>query len=83
MEKPRPSTIASAALIAGVALWDFNCGDGETITERVWDLQESKFGRALAIAAIGTTALHLLHVLPPSVDPFVHMGKLKRRRDDA
>lgn len=80
MEKPRPSTIGWATLIGGIAAYDFLCKDGDTLTERAWDLQKSRLGKAVVTGVIGATALHLLHLLPPAVDPFVHLGKLKRLR---
>lgn len=79
MERPRNSTLSWAALIGGVALYDMTCKDGDTMTERLWDAQEAHpVKRALVLGAIGVTALHLAKLLPSAVDPFVHLGRLKK-----
>lgn len=80
MERPRASTVAWIALLGGVAAYEYFCKNGETLSERVWDVEHPV--KKLAVAsAIGVTALHLLGKMPAKIDPFVHMGKLKRSRD--
>lgn len=77
MEKPRPSTIAWGVLAAGVAAYDIYSPEGETLSERVDDWLENPISKAVAISAIGVTALHLANVLPEKIDPFHRLTIIK------
>lgn len=66
-------------LAAGVVAYDILCPEGEMLSEGVDRGLEAN--RTATIAAVGVTALHLLNVLPPSVDPFsLGLSGLKRMR---
>lgn len=67
----RPSTKAWGVLVAGVAAYDVLSPSGETLSEGIdRALERHPVSRALTLAAIGVTALHLANVLPEEVDPF-------------
>lgn len=70
MEKPKPSTIAWASLIGGVALYDILCPRNETLSERLDPILEHPVGRLATYSVVGTTALHLCNLLPEKLDPF-------------
>ena len=42
MRKPRASEAAWAGLVAGVGIYDYMSPDGETLSERLWDAQDTK-----------------------------------------
>ena len=78
MELPRPSSIAWAGIIVGVAAYDYLCPEGELLSERVDAGLENN--RLITNLAIGTVALHLLNVLPPKLDPLHIISQLKTPR---
>lgn len=78
----KPSKLAIAGIIAGVAAYDILCPPGETISEGVDRIMESVPGRVAAVSAIGITALHLINVLPPVIDPLHRLTSLKSLRKD-
>ena len=84
--RPRPSTLAWAGLIGGIAAWDALCPQGESLSERLDPIIEKPIGRVFVYAAIGTTALHLSNLLPEQLDPFSRVGSryssLRMRRGD-
>ena len=60
-----------AAMGVGIAAYEVMCPQGETLSERVdTALEGSPIKRAVTLAAIGVTALHLGNVLPPAIDPY-------------
>ena len=79
MRKPRASEVAWAGLVAGVGIYDYMSPDGETLSERLWDAQDTKIGKAVTYTAIGITALHLMNRLPERVDPIRGIGKIAGR----
>jgi hypothetical protein len=68
---------AWAGLAAGVVAYDLLCPDGQMLSEGVdRGLEQHRLATGIAI---GVTALHLLNILPESVDPFsVGLSGLKR-----
>lgn len=79
MRKPRASEAAWAGLVAGVSIYELMCPLGETLSERLWDAQETTAGKVLTYTAIGITALHLMDKLPERVDPIRGIGKIAGR----
>lgn len=69
MEKPRPSTLAWAGLVGGVALYDVLAPDGETLSEGFDRLMETRQGKLAAIGAVAIVGAHLLNLLPQKYDP--------------
>lgn len=67
MDKLRPSSLAWAGLIAGVCIYDYLAPPHETLSERVDSALENH--PIVTVFAVGATALHLLNVLPPELDP--------------
>lgn len=76
-ERHVPSKLAIGAIIGGVALYEALCPKGELISEEVDRLRETKVGRYVVPIVIGTTALHLLRLLPPAIDPLHRLGERK------
>lgn len=70
-----PSKVAVIGTLAGVALWDVFCKDGETWSEGV-DRFIEKHPVATPLA-IGYTALHLANMLPERLDLFHQATKIK------
>jgi hypothetical protein len=64
----RPSTKALVTIIGGGLIYDAFCAKGETVSEAVHRAKEKRPITTSVI--IGTTALHLLNVLPKPIDPF-------------
>lgn len=80
MERPRPSTVGWALLIGGVALWDFLCPEGETLSEGVDHALEHPIGKYFALGGIAVTAAHLANVLPDNIDPIHQLVRFKDGR---
>lgn len=70
----RSGTLGWGILIGGVLAWDILAP--ETLSGAV-DRALDKHP-LLTTLAIGTTALHLLNVLPEQIDPLHHLTRLKR-----
>lgn len=81
MERPKTSTLAWGALIGGVAVYDLLCPKGETLSEGADRGLEGKY-KNLVRLGIGVTALHLVNVLPDSLDPLHQLTRLKAERGD-
>lgn len=64
----KPETKMWAAIGVGVVTYDILCPPGHTLSEGVDRALERN--KILTTVAVGTTALHLLNVLPPKYDPF-------------
>lgn len=77
MRKPRSSEMAWAGLAAGVAVYEALAPEGELMTNQAhrWIESDNRAVRAATIGTIGITALHLLDILPPKVDPYHWIGK--------
>ena len=75
----RQSEKAWLALAAGVTVYEVMCDDGETLSEYLDPLYEHPVKRAFVIGVIGTTALHLMNMLPERVDPFHYATLLKKK----
>lgn len=69
MEKPRPSTLAWAGLVGGVALYDILSPKGETLSEGFDRLMDTTPGKIAAIGSVALVATHLLNILPQKYDP--------------
>ena len=83
MEKNRindhlPSKAAIAAIVGGVALYDCLCPRGETISEGVDRLMETKLGKAAVYGIVTTTALHLMNAMPEKYDWLHQLTKFKK-----
>jgi len=72
------SKAAIAALVGGVALYDYLAPHGETISEGVDRLMETKLGKAAVYGIVTTTALHLLNVMPEKYDWLHRLTERKR-----
>lgn len=72
----RPSTKAWVGLGLGVVTYDVMCPPGETLSEGLDRLMEHPIYKFMCIGMVGTTALHLCNVLPPSLDPFTQSLRL-------
>lgn len=71
---------AWSAIGLGVLVFELMAKDEELLSSAVdRALERSPASRMATIAGIGATALHLLNVLPPAVDPFVKAHALARR----
>ena len=75
------SKLAWAGLVAGVAAYDVFCPEGETLSEGIDRGLESKYKQLITLG-IGITALHLVNILPPVVDPLHHLTRIKSLRKD-
>lgn len=78
----RPELTAKRAwlgIAVAVGLYELACPDGQTLSEGIDTALEQR--RALTIAAIGVTSLHLLNVLPTRVDPFTQALRLIKGHD--
>jgi hypothetical protein len=75
------SKLAWAGLVAGVAAYDLLCPPGETLSEGIDRGLESKYRHVIALG-VGMTALHLVNVLPPAIDPLHQLTRLKSLRQD-
>lgn len=76
----KPSKFAIGAMVAGVAAYDIACPEGETISEG-FDRLIEKYPKSTYLA-IGMTALHLMNILPPPVDPLHQLTRIKSLRKD-
>lgn len=72
----RPSAAAWMGLAAGIAIYEALAPENELLTHQAHRLvhHENRSIRAAAVGVIGTTALHLLDVLPPKADPYHWIG---------
>ena len=71
------SKAAIAALLGGVALYDFLCPPGETISEGVDRIMEKPLGKLAVHALVWTTALHLTNLMPEKYD-WLHQVTTRR-----
>lgn len=65
----RPSTYAWTGILASVTAYELTCPQGETLSERLDPLLESR-SRYLVIGGIAVTAAHLMNLIPERIDPF-------------
>lgn len=79
MRRPRPSTLAWMAVPVAVAAYDWNCPEGEQMSERCDEWMEDPVRRALLIGSIGAVALHLINVAPERWDIIHHMASFRRK----
>ena len=81
MERPRPSGVAWSALALGILAYEVLAEDDELLTDQSWRSIDSqnKLRQVSTYFTIGATALHLLRLLPKSVDPYHYIGKVIRR----
>ena len=77
MERPRQSTIAIGLIGAGITAYELFCNNDELLTNRTGELLRNPNTRLLTPGMIGATALHLLQLMPSSVDPYHYAGKLR------
>lgn len=76
MERWRPK-IAIASVLGGVALYDFLCPKGDTISEGCDDLIGTKIGRIAVPLVAYTLAAHVSNHIPEQLDPIHWLTKLK------
>lgn len=69
MERPRASTVGWAGIAASVIAYDVAVSRDEQLTTRCHEALDGPHKR-LVQAGIVVTALHLLRLLPETVDPF-------------
>lgn len=79
MERPRPSTVAWAATVGGIALYDALCPNGEQMSERADEWMEHPIKRRLTQIGMGMIALHVCNAIRPEVDPIHKLASLHRR----
>ena len=72
------SKAAIAGIIGGVALYDYLCPAGETISEGCDRIMETKLGKAALYGAVATTALHLTNLMPEKYDWLHQLTKFKK-----
>lgn len=81
MERPKPSTIGWAGLLTGVALYEWRCPPGETLSEGIDRVLETRYKRAIQVA-VGITALHLVNGFEKlgieQFDPIHHMTRFRK-----
>lgn len=77
----KQSKYAWAALVGGVAAYDILCSPGETLSEGMDRMLESK-GKYIALGSVAITAAHLINILPPALDPLHQLTALKSLRKD-
>ena len=73
----RPSEAAWGAVTAGVIAYEMFAPEDELMTHQAhrWLSHESRVVRAGTRFVLGATALHLLALTPPPLDPFTYIGK--------
>lgn len=80
VERLRPKRTAEKAIILGlgaVAAYEVLCPKGETISEGVDRIMESKVGKVAVHALIWTTALHLTNLMPEKYDWLHRLASFK------
>lgn len=70
--------VAWGTLIASIVAYEWKCPPNHLLSEVVDRGLENPVGKYAIPAIIGATALHLINVLPPSIDPIHKLGALKR-----
>ena len=71
---------AWAVLVAGIAVYEALCPEGHLLTDGIRSAQRTALGHVATSGAVIATAAHLVGVLPPAVDPFTQVTRLKRSR---
>lgn len=66
------------AIIGGVLAYEYLCDEGQMLSEVCDRALEKPVVRELTAFAIGSTALHLLNVMPPQIDWIHRLGELKK-----
>lgn len=69
--------IAWAGLIGAVLVYEYICDEGMMLSECVDRALERPVVREVTAFAIGSTALHLLNVVPPQYDWIHQLGEVK------
>lgn len=77
----KQSKLAWVGLVGGVAAYDILCNEGETLSEEMDRMLESR-ARFIALGGVAITALHLINVLPNNIDPLHQLTRLKSLRKD-
>lgn len=72
------SKAAIAAIVGGVALYDYLCPPGETISEQCDRIMETRLGKAALYGIVATTALHLVNAIPEKYDWLHQVTKMKK-----
>lgn len=79
MERPQPGTLAWLALGIGIITYEIHAPEGQLMSEAVdRALERSAVSKAITLAAIGCTALHLANLLPERIDIFKQGCELLR-----
>lgn len=73
----RPSTYACAAILGGVALYDYFCPPGEQISERFDEWIDHPAKRIAAELTVAAFALHLTNRIEPKYDIISRIGCFK------
>lgn len=73
----RQSSKAILGLLGGVLAYEALCEPNEMISERVDEWLEKPIVRELTAFVIGSTALHLLNIVPNEVDWIHQLGRFK------
>ena len=80
MERPRPSGVAWSALGLGILAYEALAKDDELLTDHAYRGidNENMAIRCGTYIAVGTTALHLLRLIPKTMDPYFYLAKVVR-----
>lgn len=76
----KASKLAITGMVAGIAAYDVFCPEGETISEG-FDRLIERYPK-VTYTLISATALHLMNILPPKLDPLHQLTALKSLRKD-
>lgn len=71
--------LAWAGLLTGVCVYEYYAPEGQLLSEAVDRGLEHPVGKVLIPLAIGVTALHLLNILRPEVDPIHQISVVASR----
>lgn len=82
MEWPKPATMAWGALIGSVAMYDYNCPRGETLSEGVDRALERPIAKFAVLGLIGMTTLHLSNLMPERWD-LIHKAFAWKNMEEA
>lgn len=76
MNRPRPGMAAWVGVVGGILIYEVLAPDNELMSEAV-DRAIAKHP-ILTRVLIFLVALHLSNLLPPRIDPFYYLAKVRR-----
>ena len=81
MERERElplGALAWSVLGAAILAYEYFAPKNQLLSEAVDRGLEHPVGKYAIPAFVGATALHLINVMPPEIDVWHHLGRLKR-----